>query len=285
MKSTFIFLLLSVLPACGAAPETSQSAAVADTQSIDQRADGRFDVVCRDGRHQIVTATELQQNNVCLQGGGGGGTITLADRSYSLYLPEDPTIEIFGKGLWDGWLNFHLEISDDQSIQLTDGAGTQFVVNGGSRDFNRLKLPVTLKANNRYHGGSAKMTGITAEVTHVNDLPSQGVTYRFAMTSSSPATLLKTFGEDLRGVRLTFYATAQFFNNFDAGTTCGQLELRGADRTIILTDATPSQQVQLLAPLAIYSNVRCTSSRKATPEDATNDFKLNVSSFTLGNPV
>lgn len=70
MKFRRFFLLLPLFVlACGAAEsadaESSNNALVEDILSMTQRADGRFDVRCRNGEQQIVTADDLRANRVC----------------------------------------------------------------------------------------------------------------------------------------------------------------------------------------------------------------------------
>jgi hypothetical protein len=52
---------------------TSAQEQITDIASMVQRADGRFDVVCKNGSTEVVTAAQVAANQVCNGGGGGGG--------------------------------------------------------------------------------------------------------------------------------------------------------------------------------------------------------------------
>ena len=285
MKSLyFSAAVLFLTQACGHADQdASKTAALSDAKSINQRADGRYDVTCLDNRQQIVTAQDLQSNNVCIPTAPASGTIKLADRSYDLshYSLSSP-IEVFGKSLWDGWLSFDVVSQYSDPIQIVDGTGAVF--SSGTRRFERLKLPVTFKRQpGTYY--PIQITNITADVTHVNDLPAQGLTGNFAMSTTSSSVLLVTVGAELSGVKMSFQATSTFFDNFDAGNRCGVLKFVGSDHTEILTAASAYHQITVLGPLNIYSDTSCISSRKSQPQNATADFDLSVGNIVLGNPT
>jgi len=86
MKRTFSFLFAgcaaSLVVACSSsteAPETgtAQQEAIEDVESILRLPDGRFDVRCRDGRRETVTAEDLRADRVCRTGGPGGSGVAL----------------------------------------------------------------------------------------------------------------------------------------------------------------------------------------------------------------
>lgn len=285
MKLRLILATL-LLSACGApeASDSSETAALGDAQRIDQRPDGKYDVLCRDGRREVVTAADLQQNNVCIPTGPTPGTVALQDRVYNLALSSvDSKIEDLGKGLWEGWLDFKVEASTD-AIGIVDGTGATFFVSG-QRNFTRMRMPVTFNDVVSGSTGTVRITQIRAEVTRVNDLPGQSLTGRLNMNAASPLTLVRTFAQDLTGVQITFRADARFFDNFDAGDRCGVLKIVGANRTELMTAAAAVRQFSLIGPVSIFSDVSCTSSRRALPQDPAKDFELSLSSITLGNPI
>ncbi len=58
------------LAACASAPDddtgaSSESPLISDASSLIQRPDGRFDVVCKDGSREVVTAEQIAANEVC----------------------------------------------------------------------------------------------------------------------------------------------------------------------------------------------------------------------------
>src|SRR5438270_73762 len=48
-----------------AAPATSEEAAVSDVRTVNQRADGTFDVTCTSGVREITTAAQIQAGQIC----------------------------------------------------------------------------------------------------------------------------------------------------------------------------------------------------------------------------
>jgi len=54
---------------------TANQAQITDVRSMTQRPDGKFDVICNDGRIQIVAAADLLANRVCLPAGPVSSTI------------------------------------------------------------------------------------------------------------------------------------------------------------------------------------------------------------------
>ncbi len=68
---TLAVVALPFAAACGSAREsdantgTSEQATVSDIAKMTARGDGRFDVECRDGRTEIVSADEVTQGRVC----------------------------------------------------------------------------------------------------------------------------------------------------------------------------------------------------------------------------
>jgi hypothetical protein len=83
MKPTFAFILAcsaGVLAlACSSSTEAPAGAveqeAIEDVETILRLPDGRFDVRCRDGRREVVTADDLRADRVCRSGGLGGGVL------------------------------------------------------------------------------------------------------------------------------------------------------------------------------------------------------------------
>ncbi len=64
--------------ACGSSAEgeatgSAQQEQISDIGSMTQRPDGQFDVVCKNGATEVVTATQIAQNQVCRGGSTGGG--------------------------------------------------------------------------------------------------------------------------------------------------------------------------------------------------------------------
>lgn len=71
-----VLTLLLVVAACGGrakAPSTSSPKAVEDIYSMTLEYDGTYRVVCRDGRVELRSPSEIRANRVCESGGGGGG--------------------------------------------------------------------------------------------------------------------------------------------------------------------------------------------------------------------
>jgi hypothetical protein len=63
-------LFVLVLAACSAGPEPEEAASneaplVSDASSMIQRPDGRWDVVCKNGRTEVVTTAQIMANDVC----------------------------------------------------------------------------------------------------------------------------------------------------------------------------------------------------------------------------
>lgn len=64
-------MLCAALAACSSAPADDQAvnggedALVSDAASMTQRPDGTWDVVCKDGRHEVVTVAEIVADKVC----------------------------------------------------------------------------------------------------------------------------------------------------------------------------------------------------------------------------
>jgi hypothetical protein len=75
------FLAAIAIAACTSSSSeetgTSSQEQITDIASMVQRADGRFDVVCKNGSTEIVTAAQLQSNQVCSGGGGGGNRVII----------------------------------------------------------------------------------------------------------------------------------------------------------------------------------------------------------------
>src|SRR5262245_33306192 len=78
---------LSVL-ACGSDPDpqSTEHPLIHDARVTVPREDGRFDVLCQNGSHEVVTYEDIRANHVCLggspDGGGGVGTpVTLSASS------------------------------------------------------------------------------------------------------------------------------------------------------------------------------------------------------------
>jgi hypothetical protein len=68
------------LAACAADPAPEQTgrgeeALIDDIASMSARADGTFDVVCKDGRRERVTAAQLRNDEVCSRGGSAGACV------------------------------------------------------------------------------------------------------------------------------------------------------------------------------------------------------------------
>lgn len=63
--------ILMVTSACGQNEAPSQIEDVEDIISMQARADGNFDVVCRDGRREVASAADIRANRVCRGGGDG----------------------------------------------------------------------------------------------------------------------------------------------------------------------------------------------------------------------
>jgi hypothetical protein len=63
-------ILCAALAACTSAPAddaavNGEDALVSDAASMTQRADGSWDVVCKDGRHEVVTVADILADKVC----------------------------------------------------------------------------------------------------------------------------------------------------------------------------------------------------------------------------
>ena len=68
-----IFIALSILASgCRARSGGSSTKSMNGAQSVVRRADGNFDVVCRDGSKSVATSLEVQQDGIC-QGSQSGG--------------------------------------------------------------------------------------------------------------------------------------------------------------------------------------------------------------------
>jgi hypothetical protein len=69
MRSAFLAAPLLII-ACSASPDSigaSESAQISDIVSIKGRPDGLFDVVCKDGRHEVANEAEIHANTICSQ--------------------------------------------------------------------------------------------------------------------------------------------------------------------------------------------------------------------------
>src|SRR5687767_13090365 len=51
---------------------TAASQATGDIASMTRRPDGNYDVVCADGRHEVASVAQIQDNTVCSGGSSGG---------------------------------------------------------------------------------------------------------------------------------------------------------------------------------------------------------------------
>ena len=71
-----LLLFSFVITGCGESSNNSSSDtfAVEDATSIIARGDGTYDVLCRDGRREVVTANDIRANRVCVGGSGGGSS-------------------------------------------------------------------------------------------------------------------------------------------------------------------------------------------------------------------
>jgi hypothetical protein len=94
------------LPGCGASVEETRTGGaelVTDVESMHRRTDGLFDVVCRDGRREVVTAADVLADRVCGSGGVGTlGRVTIygrsdhcEDRELVASIDEDTNCEAF----------------------------------------------------------------------------------------------------------------------------------------------------------------------------------------------
>lgn len=67
-----LVLLLSSIAACASSTTndaaSSEAPVIESARSIVRRPDGRFDVICDDDRHEVVTADQIRQNEVCTNG-------------------------------------------------------------------------------------------------------------------------------------------------------------------------------------------------------------------------
>jgi len=67
-----------LVAACGQTPDKGSGSAasvkaVEDIESMTVQRDGSYRVVCRDGRVEFRSASEIRSDRVCMNGGGGGG--------------------------------------------------------------------------------------------------------------------------------------------------------------------------------------------------------------------
>lgn len=78
-SSSFVIVSFALATACsvGESERAGQveQAQVDDVQSMERRSDGRFDVVCRDGRREIVTSEDILANRVCRTTSGPSGVV------------------------------------------------------------------------------------------------------------------------------------------------------------------------------------------------------------------
>ena len=218
----------------------------------------------------------------CVSNCGTGQIVQGADRSFALGTSKsNELLETWGKGLWEGFISFNLQVTGEPTIDhatVTDATGASYASTGTSTRYVRIPLPVTLRGSSDSSVPStASMTGISYEVTRVNPIPAQSLRGQF--NGVTPAQVIE-IGTDIPGVALQVSSSATFFRNFTNGNGCGRLLLNDKE----LTAASPVGTFSLVAPLRITSSASCVSSRASSPQDASADFSVGLSSISVGNP-
>jgi hypothetical protein len=75
--STAALPIAGAVVACASPTEgetgSTKQAQISDIATMTQRADGQFDVVCKNGSHEVVTAAQVAANQVCQGGSSGPG--------------------------------------------------------------------------------------------------------------------------------------------------------------------------------------------------------------------
>jgi hypothetical protein len=177
-------------------------------------------------------------------------------------------------------------------FEVFDGNGTMFQNTFGTREYQNLVLPVTIKATgiteSGYFYGAANDCPVTAllesvayTTTKVSCLDSKTITAKFQNVGSQP---LQKLAENVApGTTVTFSAQAKFFDNYRA-PSCAQILIAGRTSSFTLSRAKPATDgvVQLDAPLRVSAIPTCQSSLKSPAENATADFALDVSKIALG---
>jgi len=305
MQTRFISSVLPVtilfsLAACASetdldveATDSVASAAIVDVASMTRRADGRYDVTCRDGRSQVVTADELSAGNVCVPvivSPPTGRVVALTNRSIGLpHGAVDTEVEQWGRGLWDGYVSFDAYLSGPEAggadnAALVDATGARYALTTAVTRFARLPMPVRLLA--RTDGSIPAFVTIQSghiEVTRTHDIPATSNVGRFPGTTRTD---VLRFGSDIPGTRVSFLADASFARNYTNGNECARLEVAGQDGVKAqLVPSASRVRVEALAPIVIRTNASCISSPLAAPEDAAKDYQVSVTSITVGDPV
>jgi hypothetical protein len=272
----------------------------ADTINMEQQANGTFKVTCSDARVIIATADQIAAADVCA-GIAAPGTVVSsangADRSYTNYggcrTSNEAVIETYGRGLWEGYVSMTVSRAS-AIVTLVDGVGNVYDVPASPTAFNRLPLPVVMKArsisvvsNNStcltpqgyydsyYQPTTVGVTGLSFEVTKTIAVEPSSARGKFNGTDVST---LKTLGSDIAGAKVSFNASASFFRNFTNGNACARVTINGTE----LNAAAPARTITTTAPVSIVVNPLCVSARLGGSENALVDYEVGVSNFVIG---
>lgn len=284
--------LLLAMVACGEGKkQNSFTQSVSDVESMEQRSDGRYDVTCSAGYYEVVTAEEVQMNQVCPS--------RPAEPTSGSYIArgEDRQLEIshdvsntFGKGLWEGYMSFTLETGTSSYTEIRDALGGVWKP---SRDkkivFSRLDLPVVIDVDGFAPSGTyghVKISNITYEITKVN--PITGNEFQGLMTGlNGSSRQVGSIATDIPGVKVSFLAKLSLFDNFTNGTSCGRVRIKDRDQKEVFLDSEHSvlNIDSMIAPLSISAYPTCESTRLANPESSDRDFHLTIPKIQIGDPV
>lgn len=296
-SSVTALALLTLVAACAApsseATDRAEQDQISDTVSITRRPDGRFDVFCR-GKNgqpdyvQTVTALQIQDDSVCSPPAPPGPSVLPAsDRTVALGTNRNNVeVDQFGRGLWEGYVSFTVILTGEPGndhARIVDASGATYEVPATATRFERLPLPVRLVATTDGSVDSAvTFRGIGVEVTRTIPIAGSALSGKYA---GATPTVVRTLASDVPGMSVTLSAQATFYRNFTNGNACSRVLLTdAANQTVTLDPSSNTRRVTLKTPVQVISQSTCISSRLATPESATADFALDVSTLAFAAP-
>jgi hypothetical protein len=289
---TSLVVFFTLCAGCSSAPKdtasSSAGAVVGDILSLSQRADGRFDVVCRGQNgapnyNEIVSDTDILSNNVCPHRPPPGTIVHGADRSFEMPNSGNPEpVESWGS-IFEGYMSFTTTFGAYQDWRVAtfqDATGTTYRPSDGTgveTNYQRLPLPVTLQGYSGSFSNYLNLTGVTFEVTKTNPPPSMHAPF-----NETQRVRIGQIGEDLLGVTMQFTAAATFFQNFTNGNACGQITLVDQHSAVeSLTPVSALRTLTLVTPVIVFNDPTCVSSPLTNPEDPNEDVTLDFSNIVL----
>jgi hypothetical protein len=271
----------------------------AETVNMEQQANGTFKVTCSDARVIIATADQIAAADVCAGIAAPGTVVSSAngsDRTYptvaSCGASMDTVLENYGQGLWEGYVSMTVVRpsgpANGAEVTLIDGVGNAYPVPASPTAFNRLPLPVVMRARNTTvtstcnNGGSylfgatsIGVIGLSFEITKTIALAPANAQGRFNGVAVST---VKTLGSDIAGAKVSFNASANFFRNFTNGNACARVTINGTD----LNAAAPARTITTTAPVTVLVNPSCVSARLGGPENGLVDYEVGITNFVIG---